>query len=502
MNRRAFLKLSAVGAGATLAGPSLLRAQTPATPKIAIEASPVLLKKKPLIGIQLAMEPLMRPNLNAVFDDLQSRAGVNALFPFIYGNTYRWAELPNVAQKNYRGGNFGIPHMQYYKETNLTYEDLRAPEAGDMDVLERITTEGRKRGIKTFAWILEDNPLPREKWAETYEVDFRGRRASGHPSGRCYNHPFYRAFILGLVEDYSRSYPIDGVMWSSERQGGFLNALGAWAHGEHADPGRATCFCEHCVKRGREQGIDVERAKKGFAELEKFVRAGRAQERPRDGYFVSFFRLLLNYPELLAWERLWIRSRLDFMSAIYTKVKSVNPSLQVGWHIWHTVSFSPFHRAEMDFAEIAKISDYIKPVLYSNCAGERVKSFVDSVGQNVFGDLAPADSLKMLYQMFDYKEAPYDRVFSTGFSADYVRSETRRTVDDVAGTSVEVWPGLDIDVPVPAAASQCTAESVKQTVLAAFQGGASGIVLSRNYSEMKAEHLSGAGAALRELGFL
>src|SRR5258708_39244823 len=103
MNRRAFLKLSAVGAGATLAGPSLLRAQTPATPKIALEASPVLLKKKPLIGIQLPMAPLMRPNLNAVFAASQSRAGANALFPFIYGNTYPWAELPNVAEKNYRG---------------------------------------------------------------------------------------------------------------------------------------------------------------------------------------------------------------------------------------------------------------------------------------------------------------------------------------------------------------------------------------------------------------
>src|SRR5258708_34819034 len=111
MNRRAFLKLSAVGAGATLAGPSLLRAQTPATPKIAIEASPVLLKKKPLIGIQLAMEPLMRPNLNAVFDDLQSRAGVNALIPFIYGNTYRWAELSMFAQKSYLSSKFGMPHI-------------------------------------------------------------------------------------------------------------------------------------------------------------------------------------------------------------------------------------------------------------------------------------------------------------------------------------------------------------------------------------------------------
>jgi hypothetical protein len=149
---------------------------------------------------------------------------------------------------------------------------------------------------------------------------------------------------------------------------------------------------------------------------------------------------------------------------------------------------------------MAKFSDFIKPVLYSNCAGERIKSFADSVCGNVFGDVPKAQTLDLLYQMLDYKEAPYDKVLATGLSPDYVQRETRRTLDDVAGAKVQVWPGIDIDVPVPAGASRCTPESVKQTVLAAFKGGAQGVVLSRNYSEMKPENLAGAGAALRELG--
>jgi hypothetical protein len=506
MNRRAFLKLSAVSAGATLAAKNALAADPassvpPASSAAVTPPRAITLKKKPLVGIQVGSAPLMRPDLDRVLDDMQTRGGVNALFPFIYGHVARWAGVP---ERGFRGGNFGVPHMQYYKDTNLTFEDMRAPEAGNMDVFERTITAARKRGMKTFAWILEDNNrVPIAKWEPYYEIDFQGRRAEAHPSGPCYNNPLYRAFTLALVEDYARSYAIDGVMWSSERQGGLLNALGAWHHGERADPGRATCFCEHCVKRARDAGIDVARAKAGFATLEKYVRAGRAHQRPRDGYFVAFFRVLLNYPELLAWENLWIRSRLDFMRDLHAKVKSINPALPVGWHIWHNVSFSPFHRAEMDFAEIAKISDYIKPVLYSNCAGERMKSFADSVGENVFGDLPRADSLAMLYQMLDYREAPYDRVLAAGFSPDYVQRETRRTLDDVAAADhpVEIWPGIDIDVPVPRGASQCTPESVKQTVLAAFAGGATGVVLSRNYPEMKPENLAGAGAALRELGF-
>jgi len=36
-------------------------------------------------------------------------------------------------------------------------------------------------------------------------------------------------------------------------------------------------------------------------------------------------------------------------------------------------------------------------------------------------------------------------------------------------------------------------------VLAAFEGGAEGVVLSRKYSEMLLDNLSGSGAALRSL---
>ena len=42
-------------------------------------------------------------------------------------------------------------------------------------------------------------------------------------------------------------------------------------------------------------------------------------------------------------------------------------------------------------------------------------------------------------------------------------------------------------------------ESGGQGVKAAFKGGAQGITLSRNDTEMKPENLSGAGVALKEL---
>jgi hypothetical protein len=85
-------------------------------------------------------------------------------------------------------------------------------------------------------------------------------------------------------------------------------------------------------------------------------------------------------------------------------------------------------------------------------------------------------------------------------SADYVYRETKRTVDSLAGTQTQVWPGIDIDVPTAGGSSKCTPEGVRDAVLGAYKGGAQGVVLSRSYSEMKLENLRGAGVALEQLG--
>jgi hypothetical protein len=491
MNRRKFIQLSVVGTGAALAGVKPLRGE-PAT---------TLNKSSAMVAMPISIAPLAQRNLEAMFADMQERAGVNALFPFIYSHEPHRA---GVEAAGFHGGNYALPHMQFYKDTPLTLQDMRAPEFGDVDVLERIIPVARKHGIRTFGFLLEDNTLPAavKNWESLYEVDHHGRRTTGHPGGPCFNNPGYQNFTLGLVEDYARSYDLGGIMWGSERQGGLLNTLGL-SQSSGQDPGRTTCFCEFCQKKGRDQGIDVERARRGFGEVENFARNSRNGQRPRDGYFTEFWRLLLACPELLAWENLWAGSRHEFQAAIYRRVKSINPALQVGWHVWHNVSFSPFQRAEENFADLTGFSDFLRPALYNNVAGGRFLSFVKGARGSVFGDLSPGATVDMLFQQLNYNgEAPYDKLAAAGFPADYVERETRRAVEAVAGHPVQVWPGVDIDVPVEPGEGHCTPESVAGAVKAVFKGGAQGIILSRNYVEMKPENLSGAGGALRELGMI
>jgi hypothetical protein len=489
MNRRKFIQLGVVGTGAALAGVEPLRSE------------PATTSGKSPVAIPISVTPLVQRDLDAMFADMRIRAGVNTLFIFSYTHEPHRA---GVSADNFHGGNYAQPHMEFYKDTPLTLADMRAPEFGDVDVLARVIPVAKQHGIRVFPFILEDNSIPaavKTNWEKLYEVDHHGRRTSGHPGGPCFNNPGYQNFTLGLVEDYARSYDIGGLMWGSERQSGLLNTLGL-SQSNGVDPGKTTCFCEFCLKKGRDRGIEVEQARKGFDAMEKFVRDNRSGKVPRDGYFTEFWRLLLQYPEVLAWENLWATSRHEFQAAIYRKIKSINPALQVGWHVWQNVSFSPFQRAEENLSDLAEFSDFIRPALYNNVAGGRFATFVKNSCKSVYGDLPSETARDVLCRQLNYNEAPFNQLATTGFSADYVERETRRSVAAVAGHPAQIWPGVDIDVPVEKGEAHCTPESVARAVKATFNGGAEGIILSRNYTEMKPENLSGAGGALRELGVI
>ena len=250
-----------------------------------------------------------------------------------------------------------------------------------------------------------------------------------------------------------------------------------------------------------ERAWNPARARAGFQALGEFVQAGRQGKRPVDGYYVTLWRLMLRHPELLAWEMLWTDSLRETYAAMYEKVKSIKPSIGVGWHIWHNNSFSPIYRAEQDLSEIAKHSDFLKMVMYHNCGGERMASYIRSVGSNIYGDIPQQELLDFHYRVLDYKqEKPLAELPKAGFSADYVYREARRAREALNGTKTQLWPGIDIDIPTGAAQSKSTPEGTRDAVAAALRGGADGVLLSRKYSEMKLANLRGAGVAIKAAG--
>src|SRR5690349_13749604 len=211
VNRREFLKIAA-SAGVVLGLPS------PGNSAVSSKT----------IGIQVGAVSFVDEGVEQVLDILQERAHVNTIFlaVFTYGRGIAGRQVPGQPlpdhgkqeyDLNFHGGNFATPHPEFYRHTVL--KETRAPDHGNLDILAAVLPAARKRGLKTICW-LEDvwrDDVPHID--RVRETDLHGRKART----LCFNNPDHRAFLTGLVEDYTRSYPIDGIMWGSERQGALGN---------------------------------------------------------------------------------------------------------------------------------------------------------------------------------------------------------------------------------------------------------------------------------------
>jgi hypothetical protein len=500
MNRREFLATAGTSAAVITTGLLPTGAAEPQTP-----TNPTL-KTQRTIGIQIGSISFLDEGTEKVLDILQEQGRVNTLFiaTFTYGNGIAGRQLaghpfPDHGVRdyndNFHGGNYATPHPQFYEDT--VFKNLKAPDHGNVDILELVIPAARKRGLKVYTWA-EDVFRPDVPGIEQARaVDFHGRPAQ---STLCFNNPNYFNFLLALHEDFTRSYEIDGVMWGCEKQGAFNNAFESIHNANGNDPGRVTCFCKFCQDKASKRGINFDRTREGFQQLEKWVNAAKAAERPPDGYWVTFLRLLYRYPELLAWETLWHDSLRETKAAIYKLVKSIRPTVQVGWHEWHAHGFSPFFRAQLDLTQLTPFSDYLKMTVYHNLGGTRMATYMDSVTKTIYRDLPMDEALEFEYRIMNYRERSREQLPYTGVSPDYVYRETKRCADNVTGTATQIWPGIDMGIPINEAYSKVTPESVKEVIRAAHRGGAQGLVLSRKYSETNLANLRAAGDVVRELG--
>lgn len=504
-SRRGFLKTVATASAAALGSRAgITRAVEPGGSQA--QSGGKAERENKVVAIQIPAVSFSDEGVDKVLDTVQERAGVNTLFiaTFSYGRGIEGRQIPGeplpdhgVQQYDtdtFHGGDYAEVHQEYYAET--IFKNFRAPDLGSFDVLGEVVPKARKRGMKSICWF-EDvyNPRLLDNFEKAAEVDIYGRKTSH----ACLNNPYVRNFVSSLAEDWIKSYEVDGIAWCSERQGPLDNAIGADAGSFRGRPELA-CFCYYCREKGRDRGIDVERAREGLQALQKWAELARGGSRPADGFFVTFWRVLSDYPEILAWEKLWTDSQREMYSMIYGEVKSIRHDLPVGWHIWHNNSFSPFYRAEQDYRKLEGFTDFLKVVMYNNCAGPRLSQYIHNVQSTVFGDLTPQQVLDFHYKVLGYEgEANLESVSQAGLSANYVAEETRRALNDVQG-KIAIYSGIDVDVPTGKGQKKTTSEDVRNAVRAALSAGAQGIVLSRKYSEMRLDHLSGAGQALKDLG--
>ncbi len=459
------------------------------------------------IGIQIGPDSFVDEGTDKVLDILQQRGAVNTLYlsTFTYdrgitGRQTSSATLPDhglaeSAERFFHGGNFATPHAQFYKNTAIKGDKLKAPDFGELDILTEVLPKAKKRGMKVVCSVQDGFNYPDDMpfVKDFAEVDLQGRKSGA----MCFFQPDVKEFWKAVATDLCSSYDIDGILLFNERNGPLLNAIGV-SHAQGIDSAKVTCFCEHHQKAAEQHGIDFKRAKEGYNMLNQYVQNSLDGKRPSDGYYVEFARLLQQYPEIMAYNQLFDLGKHQVLKEVYTAVKGVRKKLEVGFHIEHTNSFNPLYRAARSYEELASMADFLKVVVYNNCGGERYRNFIRNISSTVFRDVPPAELMLMNNHLLNYaNEASIDDLPMAGLSPDYVLRETQRAKQGVKGKSL-ILPGIDINIPTGKNSRKASPEDTYAATMAAFKGGADGVVLSRKYSEMWLANLDAAGKAIRD----
>lgn len=415
----------------------------------------------------------------------------------------------------FSGGLYFSPSASLYRDTRIRPGRLIAPDdpLAQRDILREIASPIHDAGLKLWAalWLgIETKEAAQREPALTscVEVDAWGRPLGGDLLAHkwhvqpflqsCFNNPDYRNFHLAMVEDLARTYPLDGIFTIPHERFGPIEATIVGGN-------LPTCFCAHCVARGEARGIDVSAARAGFQKLWEFAQRSSAEKQSLcDGALTRFLRLLVEFPEILQWEKLWADSVLEYQRDLYRRVKSARATLLVGLHVWQGASWGLFHRAEVLYERLADCADWIKPVLYDKPGGVR---FIESYARQCHAALCDhvpfEDTARFLLAA---QRLPSDRgvqdLMAEGFDPCYVRDETRRAKAAV-GDRCAIYPGLGIDVQVPPTVNwsypQLQPSDIIASVQAAAEGGARGFVLSVSYAQMRLESLAAVGEAVRRV---
>jgi hypothetical protein len=455
-----------------------------------------------LVGIQMDPHTMLDEGVESCLDLCRETADIDTLLTYshAYGGDLRkpieWLATdhgkPPIDQRSRKLPLVWVRHHdQYFKNTTLRHQKVDSSFAyGDRDLFAEMVAPARARRMKIYARILESGSHEVQNVARVATVDVRGRPTQ---TG-CWNHPEYKAFWNATVEDLFRSYELDGLQWGAERASPLARVIQSGADSA------ASCFCEFCRARGKAHGIDPERARKGFDELLTYVQRLRGgAPKPPDGAAATFLRILIRYPEVLAWEYQYRLSREEIMKGMYDTVKTIKPSAQVGWHVDHwATSMDIIARAAMSYAEMAPWSDYFKIVVYHAVTAPRMRTWVGNEQKSVLSDLTLEEALNLHYAQFGYDkglDAIANQPTPPTASPEYVYRETKRSVASAEGKT-RIYPGIGFNLP---GGGPDDPEAIYQCVIKASEAGAGGIAVSREYEELTVPNLKAVGRAVRTL---
>ena len=127
---------------------------------------------KKIIGIQIGPDSFVDEGIENVLDILQNKGAVNTIYlsTFTYdtgitgrmtaGSSFPDHGVPQSKEIPFHGGNHATPHAEFYNNTAIKGEKLRAPDFGDLDIVAAVLPAAKKRGIDVLCSVQDGFNYP------------------------------------------------------------------------------------------------------------------------------------------------------------------------------------------------------------------------------------------------------------------------------------------------------------------------------------------------------
>jgi len=381
-------------------------------------------------------------------------------------------------------------HPEYYEGLKLPL--LRREET--KPTLKEICEMAEEVGVEVEVVIDPKNSVFASKFPETAITDVLGNKSKFVP---CPSNPDIMAYTKARIRDILENY--DGIM-ALELDGVYIDMhqrmtnrrveKGALYPLHHLVP--ESCFCQHCRRLAKEEGLNLERIEKIVKEITlrsmdiSLNSFRQVYDTFTGGY--DIVRFILNYPEIVDWLEFRCKLVARSLEAIREVVKSIDPKVK----IFHDM-LPPVWAWSMgqDYAGQKHLCDGYKIIFFNKRTGSYEINPLIAI-KDEDPEIPDNEIMELFKRLTGYQGGLSFAEFSQqGFPPINVYYEVRKARIEV-GSDYFLVAGIVGDQPA-------TPNDVEEAVTMAAKGGADGFCLHTWYGRTTPSNYAAFGNKGREL---
>lgn len=226
------------------------------------------------------------------------------------------------------------PDLSYYKDTPIKPRPSDRDFLRETDWLAVLIEAARRRGMKTgveLSHTLIDSERARDEFPHAIQHDIYDNRI-----GKliCFNNPDAREYAVSLFVELVSRYDVDYIQtclipFSSGRAPRGASHEAARLIGTVL----GGCFCEHCAKAARQDGLDFEQIKQDLLPLANAVNESTLEQLHEMSLLLasntSPTALLLENPSLFQWLTFRRNSLTCFFKEVHERIHAVKPNIDL-----------------------------------------------------------------------------------------------------------------------------------------------------------------------------